>query len=359
MEKATVDALSASSLADFDWSDFPAWAEANLVIKDKGLPGDETRPVGKFVPFVMNGPQQKLFEAMRAQWARIGRIRFNVLKNRQVGLSTFIQGFIYYIALKVPGVEAVVTAHRDDAGDAIFHRTKLFETRCPEKRKTKYSKRKEIEWDAPHHSALRVMIAGGDEDAGRSEARQAYHASEAALYNNRGLDAYANIMSSVAEARGTFVWRESTAKGQNWYYEAWDKPELEGFENYFTGYLDDKTCRLYGVPLDDPCWASMARNWRDDEPRVRTMGEAMGLAEVEIVAAIAWRRRMIASKCKSSTKIFNRENPLVADDAFTATGGHVFDIEIVDSERKRCRDIESANPAPRFSVAILEEETGA
>lgn len=339
---------STQALADFDWSGFPEWAAQNLKIKRKGSL--------ELIPFVLNPAQRKAFDQAWAQWQRTGRVRQNDLKNRQVGLSTMWQGLFFYVALMVPQVEALVTAHRDDSSDAVFRRTKTFLFHCPIQKETVRNNKKEIQWEGGHGSAVRVSMAGGDEDFGRSEARNCYHASEAALYNEKGLEAYANIMASIADEPGTIVVRETTAKGQNWFYEAWTAPELEGFENFFTGWLDDDTCRNYEMGLSDPVFARMPRSWTEDEPRIVKIAEGMGLGFEEIEAALVWRRRAIPSKCRGSVKIFNREHPTVPKDAFTSTGGHVFDIEMVNVERERCQRAETQNPAPRYSILVADPE---
>ena len=350
-DHATAAAAVAAVLSagTFDISGFPVWAEQNLVIKDKSS--------GRFIPFKLNDLQRRLFDSMLEQWKRRGRIRKNVLKHRQGGISTLIQALFFYICLHVPGVEAIVTAHRDDAVKAVFRRTKIYEARCPTRLPTQLNSVKEIQWKEPHSSAIRIGVASDDADLGRSETRQLYHPSEYAQYSGKGVEAAGNIVASIADAPGTIIVRETTAKGQNFFYEAWNAPELEGYENFFIGFLEDPTCRNYEVGLDSPMWASIPRAWIEDEPRLRGIGQAIGLAAKDIDAALVWRRRAIPERCLSSAKIFMRENPAVADDAFVSTGGHVFLIEIVDVERKKAQDEEKKRPAPRYN--LVPEDTAA
>lgn len=335
-------------LSSFDWSGFPAWAEENLTIKDK--------QTGQFVPFKLNPLQLRLFDASWQQWLEIGRVRMNVLKHRQPGFSTLIQALCFYLAFEVPGVEALVTAHRDDSADAVFRRTKIFEARCPDRMPTTRNNRKEIQWEPPHLSAIRVATAGGDEGLGRGDTRHVYHASEPAHYNERGVEAMANVLASIPDGPGTCVWRETTARGLNHFYDSWCRAETEGYRNFFVGWLEDPSCRLPGVSLTDSCWQRVPKEWLDDEPRLRTLAAQYGLGDGETIEALAWRRRAIAAKCSGIPALFSQEFPTVENDAFISTGSHVFPLSIVDPQYKTTTETERSDPAPRYVIEREDEK---
>lgn len=337
---------AAPALAEFDWSGFPTWAAENLTIKDK--------QTGRFVRFTLNSMQVRLFNSMWAQWQATGRVRFNILKHRQPGFSTLIQGLAFYLGLHVPGVEAIVTAHRDDSADAVFRRTKLFEQRCPERLATERNNRKEIQWKPPHGSALRVGVAG-DEGFGRSDTRHVYHASEEAHYSERGVEAASNVRASVPDAPGTFVWRETTAKGLNHFYDSWNRATVEGYENFFVGFLEDETCRL-DVTLDDAQWSKIPFEWKEDEKRLRAVARELGLVETATAQALAWRRRAIGERCHGLPALFLQEFPAVAEDSFVSTGSHVFPLSIVDPEWKRTKTEEEQQPISRYVIERADEK---
>lgn len=331
----------ATTLTGFDFSEFPTWAKDNFVIKDK-----ET---GVFVPFVLNSDQQALFDAMIAQWRECGFVRINIVKHRQRGISTFIQLFILYLCLHVPGVEALVTAHRDDAALAVFRRAKIAQARCPLKRDLHLNNRREVQFKEPWNSALRVAVAGGDDGVGRGEMRQVYHASEPAHYNRSGVEAQGNVEASIPDAKGTLIWRETTANGKNHFYEAHKNAKIAGFRNFFIGFLNDETCRVHDVALEDERWASVPIEWKQDEPRLRMLAKEKGLSDTDIVAALCFRRQAIAQKCMGLTTIFMREFPATVEDAFASTGCHVFPLSVVDAEWEAAKDAEAKSPAPRFT----------
>lgn len=64
-------------------SDFPYYASHALRIRDKR---------GRVVPFELNSAQRLLHEKVEAQLSLAGKIRALVLKGRQQGISTYIEG---------------------------------------------------------------------------------------------------------------------------------------------------------------------------------------------------------------------------------------------------------------------------
>lgn len=340
-EERDAQAALAVTLAEFDWSIFPEWSAKNLVIKHKD-------PSKGFVPFVLNKQQLKFLDSMWDQWCRTGMVRKNVVKSRQIGFSTEIQGLGYCLSFNVPGVEALVTAHREDAAQAVFRRTRLFEQRCPEKKEIHLNSKHEIAWKPPHDSALRTAVAEG---TGRSDTRQFYHASEPAHYTNAGIEAMGNVEASVPMAPGTFIIRETTALGKNHFKDLWDNAAASGFENFFTGFLEDETARIFGVTLEDERWATTPLEWKADEERLRRLGAEFGLSEVEMVAALCFRRQKIASaECQGLPQVFKREYPAAVEDAFEATGAHFFEASIIDPQEAEALRMEAEKPAQRFKI---------
>ena len=68
-------------------TDFEYYAPIALKIRPK---------VGKLVPFILNQAQQYLHLIAEKQMLDTGRIRILVLKGRQQGISTYIEGRFYW-----------------------------------------------------------------------------------------------------------------------------------------------------------------------------------------------------------------------------------------------------------------------
>ena len=67
--------------------DFPHYAERCLKIRPKA---------GGVVPFMLNDVQRAIHDKMEAQLAETGRVRALILKARQPGCSTYIEGRSYW-----------------------------------------------------------------------------------------------------------------------------------------------------------------------------------------------------------------------------------------------------------------------
>ena len=327
-----------ATLANFDISGFPEWSAKNLTIIDKG---------GKFVKLVLNKLQVKVFAFMLDQWRRTGMIRINIVKHRQWGASTLCQALFYYVVKHVHGVNSLVMAHRDDASNDVFLRTKLFEQYNPEKSDADLVKnnRKELAWSAPSHSAIRMAVAD-DKDFGHGGTRHLGHLTEVARWGPSGEDIMVGVLISIHDLRGTMVIRESVSNGRDGvfyrsYVEA--KHGLGLYENIFIGFLEDPECRWEGAPPEhDSYWSSIPPEWTEDEPRLKSLGADW--------PALAFRRKRIGDKCKGQPAEYRTQFPATAEESFATGGSCVFPVSIVDPMIEKTQEQESKSPAPRFRL---------
>ncbi len=88
--------------------DFPYYAEKCLKIRPKK---------GGLLSFKLNRVQQHLHEAVERQLAETGRIRALILKARQPGCSTYVEGRFYWRVTHRPCVRAFILTHQQDATD--------------------------------------------------------------------------------------------------------------------------------------------------------------------------------------------------------------------------------------------------
>lgn len=322
-------------------SSFAAWCEANLKIKH--------RETGRYVPFRLNPVQRRLGDLLNQQYREKGLVRAIVLKARQEGISSYVQAVLYKMVLETPGIEAIVMAHDDPGTDAIFRRTKIFRDECPVKLPEKYSNRKEIEFEAPHRSAIRVNVAG-TRGFGRGDTRQAAHLSELAWWPEAtASETLGSVLNSIHDTEGTFVVIESTANGVGGpFYDRWKQAEelyeqgASLFMPIFFSWMDDPEYKLSGIALDDKRWKNVPREWLEDEPMLRQLGATD--------EQLAWRRMRIGEKCGGSIDLFKQEYPSTPDEAFIATGRPVFPASITVPKHAERAKIEKETPAPRYSI---------
>ncbi len=90
---------------------FPAYAAKSLWIRTKQ---------GDVVPFRLNAVQKELHGRLEEQRRRTGRVRALILKARQPGVSTYVEGRFYWQVTHRRGVRAFILTHLRDATDTIF-----------------------------------------------------------------------------------------------------------------------------------------------------------------------------------------------------------------------------------------------
>ena len=190
--------------------------EGYLKIKDKNA---------KVVPFIMNKPQLKVYEAIQKQ-AHNGRpIRVIILKARQMGFSTLTEGIIYKQTATKANISSGIVAHEITATNNLFNMTKRYHDNLDKdlKKPLKASNAKEIIFEnSDGNSTIKCMTAGND-SIGRSDTFQNLHISEYAFWKGNKEDTLLGLMQAVPNASNTIVIIESTANGYDDFKDRWDK----------------------------------------------------------------------------------------------------------------------------------------
>lgn len=197
-------------------TDFEAYARGCLFIRTKR---------GEVQRFRLNASQRYVHERLQKQLREKGRIRALVLKGRQVGISTYISGRLYWRTTHTFGQRAFILAHLDDASQNLFDMARRYHDNCPAlvKPQTGKANAKELSFSVLD-SGYKVATAGSVE-VGRSQTIQLFHGSEVAFWPNAQNHA-AGIRQAIADAPGTEVIFESTANGiGNVFHSEWKAAE--------------------------------------------------------------------------------------------------------------------------------------
>lgn len=183
--------------------DFAHYSERCLSVRSKA---------GGVGPFLLNPAQSLLEEAAERQIARNGRVRLLILKGRQMGVSTYIEGRFYWKTSHRKGVRAFILTHRDQATQNLFAMAKRFHASCPAlvRPRTGTSNVHELQFK-DLDSGYRVATAKAP-GVGRSETIQYFHGSEVAFWPNAE-EQVSGALQAVPDQPGTEVWLESTANG--------------------------------------------------------------------------------------------------------------------------------------------------
>lgn len=180
---------------------------------------------GEIKPFVLNKAQQYVHERLEEQLFEENQIRGLILKGRQQGVSTYVEGRAIWRTTGQKGMRAFILTHLAEATDNLFAMTSRYYQHLPPPLKPAASKdsAKELYFD-DLDSGFKVSTAGS-KGTGRSATFRFFHGSEVAFWPNAG-DHVAGALQTVGRDNGSEIIFESTANGmQGWFWDAWQKAE--------------------------------------------------------------------------------------------------------------------------------------
>jgi hypothetical protein len=300
---------------------FPLYAEKILKIRTKA---------GEVLPFKVNGAQRTVHKLAEKQLRDTGKIRILLLKARQLGMSTLVEGRFFWRVTMRSGVKAFILTHHADATSNLFSMAKRFHELAPPFIVPEVGASSSREMIFPSIDSGYKVGTAGTEGIGRSETLQYFHGSEVAFWPQAELHA-AGALQAVPDAPGTEVWLESTANGLGGlFHEMW-QDAVRGQSDYlpiFLPWFDDPE---YRRPV--PEGFSITR----DEEEYQTL---YGLTAEQMV----WRRAKIAEL--RSDWLFKQEYPATAEEAFQATGGDtlVSMIDVVRARKCEIKDLDLVGP---------------
>lgn len=165
-------------------------------------------------PLVLNVGQLYLHRKAEMQMQSRGYVRIVLLKARQWGGSTYIQGRSYWkvAARGTPGMRSYILTHSGDATNALFAMTHRFHSEThPLIRPAAKVSRKRIEFPLLHSSY--AVATAGSKAVGRSETLQFFHGSECAYWPDAEAHMGGALQTVPASGPDTEVYLESTGNG--------------------------------------------------------------------------------------------------------------------------------------------------
>jgi hypothetical protein len=285
-------------------NDYEYYAKRCLKIRSKS---------GDIVPFTFNTAQKYIHQKIELQRLEKGHVRAILLKGRQQGISTYIEGRFYWRVSFKFGVKAFILTHESEATKNLYEMAQRFHQHCPPRVKphTGISNANELFFDKLD-SGYRLGTAG-NKATGRSATIQYLHGSEAAFWENAAEHAK-GILQTVPSEKDTEIFIESTANGiGNYFYEQWQQAEA-GLSDF--------------IPIFIP--------WFWQEEYIRKCDESFEKTEEEEEISrfyslsdeqVNWRRYKIIELSVGGldgTKSFAQEYPCTAAEAFQTTGENTF-----------------------------------
>jgi len=300
-------------------SDPRPWIEANLWLRSKDQ---------RMVPFRF-WPAQAHWYARRSRWDII-------LKARQLGFTSVIDGCFFADTVLRPNTTSVIVAHDLDASEKIFGTVRGFWERLSEAERRRigeprYLTRRELYW--PSLNSRFWVGTAGSAASGRGHTINNLHCSEFAYWPDPE-----RMLAGLTEAvplTGRIV-IESTANGLgNPFHDLWTQAKQGEslYRPHFYPWWWDQGYRLQGEPLGP---------LSEEEQQLR---DAWGLDDEQL----RWRRE----KRKQLRDRFPQEYPQNDGHCFLASGRCCFETAALLAARARI----AAEPAPEV-ISHLSEKGG-
>lgn len=298
---------------------FPTFAERFLKIKTKS---------GEVIPFRLNYAQRILWKAIKKQIDAGQPVRIIILKARQMGMSTFVQGYLLWKAITCEGHNGLVVAHQEDAASELFAKIELMYRLLPDELRAelesvKDTKRqgKKLGFGGDLNTLLYVDTANNPA-LGRGQTFQHVHLSEMAFYQKPD-EIMFGLNMSVPNSPDTTIIIESTANGMGNYFQKMWASAVEGENSYapvFLAWCDDDTYRI--EPPED-------FELTKDEKKIKREHKLDD-------AQMYWRRTAIMDGCDGDELKFQQENPISPEEAFLISGLPYFNRDAMKHYRDQC-----------------------
>jgi len=263
------------------------YAHSFLKVKNKS---------GEIVPFRLNAAQEYIHTQLEKQKKETGMVRAEILKGRQQGCSTYVEGRFFHKTTTNFGIQSLILTHEQAATDNLFGMTQRYYENLPDALKPALSasNAKELSF-SKLDSSFKVATAG-NKGAGRSVTAQLLHGSEVAYWPSAE-EHLAGIMQTIPLEPGTEIIFESTANGiGNVFHSIWNSKD---WLQIFVPWYWQSEYRCSNVDLND----------EDFE-----YGELFDLDREQM----QWRRRKIG-ELGNDVKLFMREYPSSPAEAFSVS----------------------------------------
>lgn len=267
----------------------------------------------KFVP---NRAQRRFLDRIKRLWIEKRIIRINLLKARQLGLTTMIEAIIFCLTSYTENTNSLIIADDLDGSNYIFGMSKLYQEQMPEHLRIpeKRSNEKKLEFDAIHSQIL--IDTSANPAAGRKYTFRLVHLSEYAFFANANvlMDGLSNSVPALPQ---TIILKETTANGLNHFKEEWDAA-ANGDSDYVNIFLPWYLGDDYRMAIDknfvisDRAFGEISA----DEKMLYNILAADGVDFIE--ERLQWRRWCIRNNCRGYVTIFRQEYPSTPQEAFVA-----------------------------------------
>lgn len=286
---------------------------------------------GSIIDFVMNEPQQRLYDIIKKLKQEKKPVRIIILKARQMGFSTETESILFKETTTKFNVNTGIITHQDEATTNLFNMSKRMYDYLPDEMKPalKNSNAKELIFDNDQgtglKSKIKCMTAGG-KGVGRSDTFNNLHISELAFWPGDKKVTLTGLLQAVPNLPNTMIIIESTANGFEYFKELWDKA-VKGENDFVPLFVGWNELKEYSMP-----YTGFELTLEEQELQIKYN---LSLEQ------LTWRRWCIKNNCGSDVEQFKQEYPINPFEAFISTGSCFFNKEIIIN---RIKEIEDKKP---------------
>lgn len=272
------------------------------------------------IPFKLNKPQIRLYNAIKEQASQRKPIRMIVLKARQMGFSTLTEGIVFKNCVTKKNIVAGIVAHEMNATNNLFEMFKRFYNNLPDALRPEMlkSNAKELVFNNKEgtglDSRIQLFTAESREGLGRSGTFNILHLSEYAFWKDQKTTLTA-LLQAVPDEEGSIVIIESTANGFDEFQERWQKA-VSGESEYIPIFC---------------AWHELEEYTKEPPEDFVLTAEERSLKTLYNLTdgQVYWRRTKIASTFNGDVDQFKQEYPSCPEEAFIATGDCVFNKGLI------------------------------
>lgn len=286
---------------------------------------------GQVIPFKLNAPQQRMYDAIKVQAEKGKPIRLIVLKARQMGFSTLTESVVFKHCATKKNIVAGIVAHELSATNNLFEMFKRFYANLPDWLKPEMlkSNAKELVFNNKEgtglDSRIQLYTAESREGLGRSGTFNILHLSEYAFWKEQKSTMTA-LLQAVPDEKGSIVIIESTANGFDEFQERWQKA-VNGESEYIPIFC---------------AWHELEEYTKEPPEDFVLTAEEQSLKALYRLTdgQLYWRRTKIASEFNGDIDHFKQEYPACPEEAFISTGESVFNKALIIERLSQLRNVE-------------------
>ena len=335
---------------------------------------------GQLVPFKLNAGQIIVDNVIKELEAKNKPVRLIILKARQMGISTYTEGYIFKKTVTQTYKSSSIIAHLDEASQNLYNMYKTFYENMPDVVKPmkkimnsdmlQFSNPSMNEEEVKRNTGLNSKVTiktAKNSKTGRSQTIHYLHASEVAFWED-AKTLMTGLMQTIPNKGNTAVILESTANGiGGYFYDMWEKA-MKG-ENAFTPiflpwFIDPEYKIEFESEEERNAFISEVEyTYKTDK------GETIYTEEKELMNMVKkdwdidlsyeqlkWRRWCIANNCNADIEQFQQEYPSTPEEAFIASGRPRFNVSKLKKYLKHTEDGVTGNLHDNGAVHVYFEE---